>query len=192
MRGLTFWPWYGEESWKPNPAQAKENMISKHNFGRMEKIPWLANFFPDCAWKPIFPWFPWLEKNVKFFPDWGEPCIVHMGSGPVQQPRPQTQVTLNINPDSFEPISHNASGWGGWGTQYAHTNCAQVGREHAHQAIKWVSHNGTRWHNICHLSNRFQALHRLTQLYYLLCYLCGILYATHHTTLLSSAIGTIF
>ena len=59
-------PWHGEESWKPNPAQAKENVISKNNFGRLEKIPWLANFFPHCAWKPIFPWFPWLEKNVKF------------------------------------------------------------------------------------------------------------------------------
>ena len=44
-----------------NLHNAKENMISKNNFGRLEKIPWLANFFPDCAWKPLF--FP-------DFPDW--------------------------------------------------------------------------------------------------------------------------
>ena len=50
-------------------------MISKNNFGRLKKIPWLANIFPDCAWKSCFPWFSWLEKIVKFPPDfpdcWG-------------------------------------------------------------------------------------------------------------------------
>ena len=62
-------PWHGKESWKPNPAQAKENMISKNNFGRLEKIPWLANFFPDCAWKPCFSLISLTGKIVKFFPD---------------------------------------------------------------------------------------------------------------------------
>ena len=83
--GLNTWeacPWHGEKSWKPNPAQAKENMISKNIFGRLEKNFLMGKLFPwSCLKTPVFPWFPWLEKNCQifpWFPDWWEPWRYHI------------------------------------------------------------------------------------------------------------------
>ena len=60
-------PWHGEESWKPNPAQAKENMISKTNFGRLEKNSLIGKLFPWlCLKTPVFPDFPDWKKLSNF------------------------------------------------------------------------------------------------------------------------------
>ena len=78
------------------------------------------------------------------------------------------------------------------GPQGAHTmlitSFAHVGRGRLASGYYMGPHTGTRWHNICHLPNRIQALHRLTWFYHLACHLHGIPSAT---TLVPSAICTV-